>query len=36
MTDLSMELHENSITRIFPRIGETGSTQDILDQLDPT
>ena len=34
MTDLSKELHENSITRIFPRIGETGSTQEIIDQLD--
>ncbi len=34
MTDLSAEAHENSITRSFPRIGETALTRDILDQLD--
>jgi nicotinamidase-related amidase len=33
MTDTSIETHTNSITRIFPRIGETGSTQDVLDLL---
>ena len=34
MADLSPEAHENSITRIFPRIGETGTTADILALLD--
>jgi nicotinamidase-related amidase len=30
MADLSPEAHANSITRIFPRLGETGTTQEIL------
>jgi nicotinamidase-related amidase len=30
MTDTSAEAHTNSVTRIFPRLGETGSTQDII------
>jgi nicotinamidase-related amidase len=34
MTDMSAEAHENSVTRIFPRMGEIASTQDILDLLD--
>jgi nicotinamidase-related amidase len=34
MTDMNAEAHENSVTRIFPRMGETGSTQEILDRLD--
>ncbi len=34
MTDLSLEVHDNSVTRIFPRLGETGSTQEIADLLD--
>lgn len=34
MTDRSAEAHENSITRIFPRLGETGTTQEIVDLLD--
>jgi len=33
MADLSDEAHENSIKRIFPRLGETGSTQDVLARL---
>jgi nicotinamidase-related amidase len=33
MTDMSAEAHENSLERIFPRLGETGKTQDILDLL---
>lgn len=33
MTDMSVEAHDNSVARIFPRLGETGSTQDILDLL---
>jgi nicotinamidase-related amidase len=35
MTDMSAEAHENSVSRIFPRLGETGATQDILDRLPP-
>ncbi len=31
MTDLRPEAHEYSITNIFPRLGETGSTQQIID-----
>jgi nicotinamidase-related amidase len=34
MTDLSLEAHDNSVTRIFPRLGETGSTQEIVDLID--
>jgi hypothetical protein len=30
MTDLSEDTHINSVTRIFPRLGETGTTQEIL------
>lgn len=34
MTDMSPDAHINSITRIFPRLGETGTTQEIIDLLD--
>jgi nicotinamidase-related amidase len=34
MTDRSAEAHTNSITRIFPRLGETGMTQEIIARLD--
>jgi nicotinamidase-related amidase len=34
MTDLSADAHHNSITRIFPRLGEAGTTQQIIDLLD--
>jgi nicotinamidase-related amidase len=34
MTDLSLEAHDNSVARIFPRLGETGSTPEIVDLLD--
>ena len=34
MTDRLAEAHQNSITRIFPRIGETGTTAEILALLD--
>ena len=34
MTDLSLEAHDNSVARIFPRLGETGSTREIVDLLD--
>ncbi|MGD0445481.1 MAG: isochorismatase family protein [Edaphobacter sp.] len=30
MTDMNPDAHLNSITRIFPRIGETGTTEEIL------
>jgi nicotinamidase-related amidase len=33
MTDMSAEAHHNSITRIFPRLGETGTTQEIIELL---
>jgi nicotinamidase-related amidase len=34
MTDLNPDAHINSITRIFPRLGETGTTQEIIDLID--
>jgi nicotinamidase-related amidase len=34
MTDLNADAHHNSITRIFPRMAETGTTQEIIDLLD--
>jgi nicotinamidase-related amidase len=36
MTDLTMNAHENSVTTIFPRLGETGTTQEILNVLKTT
>ena len=30
MTDMSLEAHENSLMRIFPRLGETGNTVELL------
>ena len=33
MTDMNADAHTNSITRIFPRLGETGTTQEIVDLL---
>jgi nicotinamidase-related amidase len=36
MTDLSLEAHENSVARIFPRMAETGTTDEILALLDKT
>ena len=33
MTDREADVHHNSVTRIFPRIGETGTTEQILDLL---
>ncbi|MCQ9163318.1 MULTISPECIES: cysteine hydrolase family protein [unclassified Arthrobacter] len=35
MTDMSADAHNNSLTRIFPRLGETGSTRAILALLAP-
>jgi nicotinamidase-related amidase len=34
MTDMNPDAHINSITRIFPKLGETGTTQAIIDLLD--
>jgi nicotinamidase-related amidase len=34
MTDMSADAHTNSAIRIFPRIGETGSTAAVLAELD--
>ncbi len=34
MTDMRLEAHENSIGRIFPRLGETATTDAILALLD--
>jgi nicotinamidase-related amidase len=34
MTDMSADAHHHSITRIFPRIGETGTTPEIADLLE--
>jgi nicotinamidase-related amidase len=31
MTDLSAEAHDHSVERIFPRLGETGTTKQITD-----
>ncbi|MDB6060864.1 MAG: isochorismatase hydrolase [Verrucomicrobiaceae bacterium] len=34
MTDLSLEAHDHSVAHIFPRLGETGSTQEIIGLVD--
>jgi nicotinamidase-related amidase len=33
MTDLHLDAHEHSVTRIFPRLGENGTTHEILQLL---
>jgi nicotinamidase-related amidase len=33
VTDMNADAHHNSIMRIFPRMGETGTTQEIIDLL---
>ena len=33
VTDISAEAHANSVERIFPRLGETGATAEIIDLL---
>jgi len=33
MTDVNMDSHHYSLNKIFPRLGETGSTQEILNLL---
>jgi nicotinamidase-related amidase len=34
MTDLRAETHDYSIRHVFPRLGETGTAQDIIDLLE--
>jgi nicotinamidase-related amidase len=34
MTDSNPDAHHNSLTRIFPRLGETGTTDEIIALLD--
>jgi hypothetical protein len=34
MTDMNAEAHENSLTGIFPRLGETGTTDAVLALLE--
>jgi nicotinamidase-related amidase len=34
MTDLDLAAHENSVTRIFPRLGETSTTAEVLAMLE--
>ncbi|KPI03241.1 isochorismatase hydrolase [Actinobacteria bacterium OK074] len=36
MSDLSAEAHANSVERVFPRLGETGTTAEILELLNKT
>jgi nicotinamidase-related amidase len=36
MTDTNADAHINSITRVFPRLGETGMTLEIINMLDNT
>jgi hypothetical protein len=33
MTDGSADAHHNSVTRIFPRLGETATTDQVLHEL---
>jgi nicotinamidase-related amidase len=34
MTDMGADAHTNSVTRIFPRMGETGTAEEIIALLD--
>jgi len=34
MTDMNPDAHTNSVSRIFPRLGETGTTAEIINLLD--
>ncbi|MEV8032868.1 hydrolase [Streptomyces sp. NPDC086182] len=36
MSDLDLETHRNSVERIFPRLGESGTTEEIVELLDKT
>ena len=33
MTDMNADAHADSVAWIFPRLGETGATQEIIDLL---
>jgi nicotinamidase-related amidase len=33
MTDMNADAHTNSVARIFPKLGETGTTQEIIERL---
>ena len=30
MTDMDLGAHDNSVNRIFPKLGETGTTEEIV------
>jgi nicotinamidase-related amidase len=34
MTDMNADIHHNSVMRIFPKLGETGTTHEIIELLD--
>jgi len=34
MTGLQADAHAHNITRVFPRIGKTAATRDIIDLLE--
>jgi nicotinamidase-related amidase len=34
MTDMDADIHHNSVTRIFPKMAETGTTREIIDLLE--
>ncbi|WNL44906.1 isochorismatase family protein [Dyella sp. BiH032] len=34
MTDSNADAHDNSVTRIFPRLGEIGTVREIVERLD--
>ena len=34
MTDMDGEVHANSVTKVFPRLGETAATADVLEMLE--
>jgi nicotinamidase-related amidase len=36
MTDMNTDAHDNSLARIFPRLGERGTTQEIIELLGRT
>jgi nicotinamidase-related amidase len=36
MTDSRSDAHDYSIANVFPRLGETGSTQSVIDLLERT
>ncbi|WP_420991790.1 isochorismatase family protein [Cupriavidus sp. 30B13] len=36
MTDMNADAHANSVARIFPRLGETGTTREIVELLGRT